>query len=157
MKIFCLSQKNFDNLMKKYSLNDENIEFRENLLIVSIIGDNEGTKHYFKENKKNVLNLVFNDVVEDMFVPLIGTPEIATLKCFTEEQGKILFDFAVQHKNSNAQLCFVHCYAGISRSGAVGSFLNRFWNLDENEFKKNNQNIEPNEKVMEILDKYLTK
>ena len=45
----------------------------------------------------------------------------------TEEQGKIIFDFVMLHKDKDI-LC-VHCDAGISRSAAVAIFFAEMWEI----------------------------
>ena len=67
----------------------------------------------FRENQycKAVLTLLFDDVVR----------EVEGAQCFTEDMARQIIDFinANRHK---VDTLLVHCYAGRSRSAAVGAF-----------------------------------
>jgi predicted protein tyrosine phosphatase len=45
----------------------------------------------------------------------------------------------------------LHCDAGVSRSGAVGTFIQRYLEIEEEGFKKLNPYIHPNHFVLNIL------
>ena len=66
----------------------------------------------FQENQfcKGVLTLYFDDIVT----------ETADAVLFTDEMAEQILDFIAAHKD--AETLLVHCYAGESRSRAVGAF-----------------------------------
>lgn len=77
----------------------------------------------FCENKfcKGVLTLYFDDIEK----------EIEGAVLFSDEQAGQIIDFILEHKNVDTLL--VHCYAGQSRSRAVGIFAAWMLELDTND------------------------
>lgn len=84
-------------------------------------------------------------------------------KLFSEEQAKLIKAFAEQAFKDNKRL-IIHCTAGISRSGAVGSALNDYFNkyLEDNKDDFEwfwtcgcERQILPNPHVSKILRKVL--
>ena len=149
MKVFVTSKTAFDDLMKRKGITNENVESHTKTFFISI-NDSCGTDEipYF-ENKANVRVLFFDDVETDLEIPIIGTKEVQVAKAFTNVQAKELLDFIDSHKDKES--CIVHCAAGISRSGAVGTFVNDYYGGDWFEFKKQNPYIHPNGLVLRML------
>ena len=83
----------------------------------------------------NILQLEFDDVFDS----------------FTEQHAEQIIDFV--EKNKNKRVMYVHCDAGISRSGAVGLWMCRYLGEDEEDFRTRNKNIHPSPNVMNILKK----
>lgn len=84
-------------------------------------------------------------------------------KLFTEDQAKAIKTFANKAYNDKKRL-IIHCTAGISRSGAVGSVLNDYFNkyLDHNKDDWDwfwtcgcERHINPNPHVKSVLSKVL--
>ena len=95
----------------------------------------------------NVLSLQFDDVTEKDKDGIH----------FTVEMAKEIVNFISDIKNDN-KIFYVHCDAGVSRSGAVGYLLNEWFNkfinnnIEDNEFFLNqNSHIMPNPEVVRIL------
>jgi predicted protein tyrosine phosphatase len=149
MKVFVISKANFDSLMKRKDITNDNVEDKTKTFFISI-NDTRGTDEvpYF-ENKQNVKILFFDDVEEDIDVSVIGSNERKTAKAFTPIQAKELLEFIDNHKDKES--CIVHCAAGISRSGAVGTFVNDYFSGDYFEFKRQNPYIHPNGLVLRLL------
>ena len=61
-----------------------------------------------------------------------------------------IIDFA-QAMADKAELMIIHCGAGISRSGAVGTWLNEFYGNDYLTFRRKHSFIMPNYHVLEVL------
>ena len=57
----------------------------------------------------------------------------------------------VKHLPENIDTIFVHCTAGICRSGAVVDFLRVIFDIDDVQFTKDNPNILPNDWVRDLL------
>lgn len=101
---------------------------------------------------KNILKLVFDDATDqETGVNLFNEFHAEQIKAFAErlDQSKPLY---------------INCYAGVSRSGAVGTVLNDYFNLyltdckrtpDWEAFYENNRQIQPNAYVMRILRKII--
>jgi len=73
---------------------------------------------------------------------------------FNKGHAKKIIDILnVAQKDIEDSVLVVHCSAGISRSGAVGTFACDFCNLDYNEFIKANPYIMANQHVLSLLRK----
>jgi len=156
-RVHVLCQSDFDLLMKNHNFTDDNIEEQRNTAFISIIATkscNEeyiikkhgvDTKHWFKEKHSNVLNLEFDDIEEDLIFS-----NGVVYKTITTEQADKIIGFI--DKNNNKDF-LIHCYAGISRSGAVALFLNDFYDwIDKETFQLDYENrIHPNQKVYHEL------
>ena len=93
-------------------------------------------------NSPNLLCLVFDDVIDD------------SGRQFTEADVKAILDFVCDDTLS----VFVHCTAGIARSGAVGEVLDWYYNCwktqnDEDHlyFLLENPQVMPNSTVRRLL------
>ena len=90
----------------------ESIVPNRDMALISIRGYGEANDIKY-EDWKHVLKLNFDDITEE---------EPAPFKLFTEKQAKQLIKF-VHSLPEDVRHITVHCWAGISRSGAVGKFL----------------------------------
>ena len=149
MNITVASKRRFDQLMIDNKITDENVELRDTVIFISVVDTDQFSyigEHYFKFNHENVLNLQFDDCEHD------GEPSPTQnkgTKAFSVEQAKEVFNFVKKHRDK--ETCIVHCAAGISRSGAIGSFINGYTQGDWYEFKRNNLQINPNPRVLRML------
>lgn len=164
MKVHVVNKRTFDQLMVMNNITDENVEKRDNMFLISIIGtdtdnpyaDNpdfaeqwaQQMGHYFKEDHDNVMNLQFDDVEHDGGIDPMGI--VHRTKAFSEKQAERLFKFI--EKNRDKEQCIVHCMAGVSRSGAVGEFINGYAQGDWATFKRMNPQILPNGRVLRMLN-----
>lgn len=148
MRVFVVSQIIFDKFMIDNNINDKNVEFKSNLVLISITDTMGYHSHYFKSNHKNVLNIMFDDIDEAEL-----HTRMSDCKGMSVEQGKQIISFLETINKKKVKTIIVHCAAGISRSGAVGSFINNYFNLHYNQFKKDNPHIHPNSRVSMILNR----
>ena len=147
MKVYVFAKYQFNKLMEDNSINDENVESRDSIFFISIVDTQSKGGNYFKRDHNNVLNLRFDDVEHD----LESSPtQKEDTRAFTEEQATKLFQFIKKHKDK--ETCIVHCEAGISRSGAVGTFVNGYMQGNWEEFKRLNPHISPNARVERMLN-----
>jgi len=93
-----------------------------------------------------VLSLCFKDITPAE-VSAISTDKGAL---FTQIQASQILDF-INRLRDEAHVLFIHCDAGISRSGAVGLWVCRYLGLDEGEFRSSNHKVMPNQHVYETL------
>lgn len=152
MKVYIFGKRQFDDLMRANDINESNVETRTDIFLISIVDTDvwlESKEPFFKEDHENVLNLKFDDVEHD------GEPSPTNFnqgtRAFTEEQATKLFQFIKKHRDKKT--CIVHCMAGISRSGAVGTFINGYCGGNWEEFKRINPQICPNARVERMLNK----
>jgi predicted protein tyrosine phosphatase len=74
------------------------------------------------------------------------------LKVFSKRQARGIVAFIDKYQRDPQKFVFiVHCEAGVSRSGAVGTFACRYLGLDEHRFRAINENIRPNAYVYDTL------
>ena len=150
MKILILSKIAFDEAMVKHNITIDNVETKIDKFFISI-NDTSGTNAipYFNSNKENVKVMFFDDVEKDTKIHLIIPNEDVIVKAFTTEQAKELFNFIESNKDKD--YCIIHCTAGVSRSGAVGTFIDRLFNKDSYEFENTNKYILPNKHILKLL------
>jgi len=102
-------------------------------------------------NCHNVLNFVFGDLNENDFK--VAPELMKEFPKFDEKMAEEIVQFLKKIKEKDIKLLFVHCDAGIARSGAVGVFACRYLGMNEDEFRKENPIIGPNTLVLEILNR----
>jgi predicted protein tyrosine phosphatase len=147
MKVYVFSQEEFNNIMRQNGIDNSNVEERTEVFYISINYE-EDDKPYFTD-KENVKVMFFDDVDQEYNAPVMSINENRVAKAFTRKQAKELFDFINKHKDK--EVCIVHCTAGISRSGAVGQFINDYTASDKQWFKQQNRHIIPNNLVLRLL------
>lgn len=149
MEVIVLSKREFDSLMLENGVNDNNVEKIDPTCFISITDTDKsvsGRYHFFKNNHPNVLNLDFDDVEKD---GESSPTQLYNTKAFSEEMASELIDFI--NKNKHKTQFIVHCMAGISRSGAIGTFINTIQDGDHEAFKRANRRILPNPMVYKTL------
>ena len=100
---------------------------------------------------QNVLTLWFDDISPRAarIASAIDRPVYAMDKVDAEN---VLHYLHYWNKDDQYKMqLFIHCSAGVCRSGAVGRFATEYLGLDEAEFHKNNPNILPNKWVEDLL------
>jgi len=149
-KVHIVSKMEFDYMMSANKIDDNNVEQFSDFMLISIIDTQNRQGPHFKENHENVINFRFDDVEHDNEPS--PTQEYET-KAFSKEQATQLYKFI--KKNQNKKICVVHCMAGISRSGAVGAFVNDYCGGDWDQFKRNNRHIVPNPRISRMLNQVM--
>ena len=150
MKVLVLNKRQFDSIMRENNLYDHTINGTEPFFLISIVDTDQfsaSREPHYKKDHENVLNLAFDDCEHDG-EPSPTQPE--GTKAFNEEQANKLFQFIKKHRDK--EQCIVHCMAGISRSGAVGAFINGYARGNWEEFKGRNPQIVPNPRVQRMLN-----
>lgn len=147
-QIQAISKKLFDE-----NFTDEKFKYYDYACFISIL-DVDNNEHKFDLTIDNFLQVRMWDIEKDIY----NKNDITYKKPSHTELEKIV-KFVNKHKD---KICFiVHCSAGISRSGAVVTFIKeKFINeVDIDKFNKENKYIQPNlyvlKKLREIDHKYL--
>src|SRR4030042_172796 len=70
---------------------------------------------------------------------------------FSKKQARQIIDFVDKIKDDSDSVILLHCDAGISRSGAVGSFICDYLGLNYKKFLKVNPQVLPNQYVLRLL------
>ena len=145
MKVFARSKNEFEDIMLTGRITDENVEQQDSAFISilspgKVINPNRSfyARPYFERDHANVITMDFDDIVS----PEHGSP-------FTPEMAEKTVKFIIANKDKKVFL--VHCAAGISRSGAIATFINDNFGGDTEEFKKWNPQIMPNNLVLRLL------
>ena len=126
IKIF--SYNDFNEYCNSLGVNDINVETDfSDYAFISIIGTDDcmkyyieepDAKHYFSTNHSNVINLEFDDLPRDI------TWNGHLFKAMSDDDSKKLFEFI---ERNIGKKFIIHCWAGQSRSAAVGKFINVFY------------------------------
>lgn len=150
-RVYTYPKRVFDDVMLMHKITLDNIETR-NACFISInetLQDHPDVTPYFSEERSNLKVIFFDDIEEDL--PIMHKGKRVVIKAFTIEQAKELVDFI--EKNKDKKFFHVHCAAGVSRSGAVATFINNYFELDYMQFRINNPHIFPNGLVLSLLNR----
>jgi len=119
-------------------------------------------KEYLTNQTKNTLNeigmrrflsLDFWDLTNDNTYEKVKI-RYPDAKLFDQKHAtKIIKFLDIIQEEKEESILVVHCSAGISRSGAVGTFANDYCGLDYSELIKTNCNIMANQYVLRTLRK----
>jgi predicted protein tyrosine phosphatase len=148
-----LSRKLFWDFLKKEGIDDTNVSSIKNTFFVSINSTSgNDSDPFFKEKHFNVLTLFFDDCDGyQRLVDLTSRGGFYEQIPMGEEEALEVLDFVKKiDKTSNV---FVHCTAGVSRSGAIGAFINDYLGNSWGEFKMNNPMVIPNSHISSLLKK----
>jgi len=127
------------------------------------VDEEEEMRELLKDNLDSCLFLKFDDITEDGLKRCkeSSNPKMrcAEFRLFNDGDAKKILAFAQKTLNDKKNL-YVHCTAGVSRSGAIGLFLNRYTNKileDNQEDFQYNENLNftriiPNPHVSRILN-----
>lgn len=145
MKIIVVSRKWIKEKISK------NPDWSQNKNIISIFSSGSYSPI---DDRFNVLKLKFDDIVD---IPECERMvEKYDLIIFNKNHAKKIYEF-INECNSNKPF-YVHCDAGVSRSGAVGYILNEWFNkylenntIDNQFFLDTNSHIAPNPLVVRIM------
>jgi predicted protein tyrosine phosphatase len=160
-KIIVLSQKEFVETLQKNNITDNNLEYWKNRGVYFISITNPGNFKIFNTDKLNVLNLKFHDVENHTNKTVLFQKSeyektekaLQNMVFFDESMAVKVLDFYENIKNTEPDdfTIIVHCGAGISRSGAIGSFGVDYFGIDRDEFLESNKWINPNRHVVKLL------
>ena len=149
MDVRVVSQREFDQIMNSREITDRTVDRLSKTFFISII-DTSGRSH-FKTNHDNVLVMKFDDLTDTEWDRIAPATQKG-LNLFNEKHAKQIVDFL--EKNKGKDYCMVHCAAGVSRSGAVGTFINDFYSkVDYFTFMSRNKYVKPNAYVLTTLKK----
>ena len=124
---------------------DKEFKYYDYACFISIL-DIDNNEQKFDKSIDNFLQVKMWDIEEDLF-------EIGELQYEkpNDNELKNIVDFINKHKDKSVFI--VHCSAGISRSGAVTTFLyDKFLSeIDKEQFRRENKYIRPNLYILNRL------
>lgn len=136
---------------KKYNFKKDGSAIENNFITIRDHTVNHPVLKFYRQD--NVLSLQFDDVESDDDPELLSKYQYVV---FNEEMAKEIHAFIDRIDRSKPLI--INCFAGVSRSGAVGMVLNEYFNryLENNEwdydtFFIQNRQIMPNATVSRIL------
>ena len=148
--VIVFSKKDFIDFIKYNNIDSEFIDLIKNRFAFISINDSDGDyfhKPIFDKDYDNFITLYFDDITsEDAKSPT----NKGKTKMFSIEDAKKIVSFVKKNCGKNF---IVHCAAGISRSGAVGTFINDFCQYNYENFRNNNRGIIPNQFIYSTLKK----
>lgn len=149
MIVRVLSKDRFDDIMPRMRIpNTEKVQEHTDKAFISIM-NSELPNSYFPQDYSNVLRLIFDDVTEEENERRIKTGR-QELQLFTREQADLIVQF--MERNKHVKEFYVHCLAGVSRSGAVGTFINDIYGEETYfQFLDENPIIKPNYFILALL------
>jgi|LakMenE01Jun11ns_1017448.scaffolds.fasta_scaffold8944012_1 predicted protein tyrosine phosphatase len=148
MRTRVLSKLKFDEILPRMGITNDTVG-NFDAAFISISNPDSAHTAYFDGNRKNVLNLVFDDATDEENQRL-STLGLTELQLFTRKQAQEIIDF--MEVNRDRETVYVHCSAGRSRSGAVGTFINDVWGRQTfQEFINSNPTVSPNYYVLALL------
>lgn len=170
-KILILSR--FEVVQIIHNVKKPNDLFHREFILISCFGNNV---NYSKNcNNEYTPNTLINDIKKDALIRqgMIdhvnvfcdditleqceelhkNHPGIYTVKLFDEQNAKNVLDFVDKYKDSNCVLV-AHCDAGISRSGAIGTFFAEEFGIDKNTLPNY---IRPNQYILKLLKEEKTR
>ena len=162
MKILILNKREFNKFMEYNMINDDNVETTDMMFISINNPDNSGMfmgrgdiYSHFKRQHSNVMIMHFPDYGENTVEKYIEMG-IASCNMFNEYKAKKLYEFI--KKNKDKSMVVLHCGAGISRSGACGTFIfDLYGTITYEEFKRKNPRIQPNSHILKLLREQIKK
>jgi predicted protein tyrosine phosphatase len=103
---------------------------------------------------KGVLSLQFDDLTHAEFERDLEYYQKKGMRLMSEDDAKNIVSFIdrMNSLNHNVKL-YINCEAGISRSGAVGTFVVDYLQLPFDKFSKMNPHISPNISILSMLKK----
>lgn len=131
----------------------EEPDFFKDCAVISI-NDPNTSSPLTEQDCKYSLFLYFHDITNEAegYRTGIGRPIM-----FAREDAKRVIDFLEKIRKDNIDELYIHCYAGFSRSAAVGIFANNYlhWGDDFRrqwvDFYRQNDAMRPNHWVLEKL------
>lgn len=152
MKIQCLPRKWFEQI-RGTVLEEQVLAQNKIVSIQSRSGwDSEPPFSEHGLESANLLCLTFDDVSD------YSALEEDSVVRFTDEMAQQI----LEHVGSGRLPVLIHCTGGVSRSGAIGAVLDRYWNViweenpkDHEYFKRANPQISPNLAVKEQFVEYI--
>ena len=129
VQCYIYPHKWFDGTMEQNGWNDRNIPDDSAFISICSLPEirrgyleavkHETDEHWFKENHGNVLNIDFDDILEEK-----AETEYGTAYGMSDEDAAKVIEFI--DNNREKQNWYIHCRSGKSRSVATGMFLKKY-------------------------------
>jgi predicted protein tyrosine phosphatase/predicted RNase H-like HicB family nuclease len=153
-KVIVVSEENFKSICEWNQLDDETVEYSKSTAFISIVDPHRTNKHHFKQEHPNVLNLVFSDMTDKEYLGYTQgyIEQGISVRKFDISDAEKIVEFIDRNSKNGVKQWIIHCHAGISRSGAVGLFINNYLRYDWKSFKLDNPRVRPNFYIIHMLN-----
>lgn len=137
---------------------EEEPDFFKDQAVISINEPNTSSP-LTEQDCRYSLFLYFHDITNEAEGYRAG---ISRPIMFDSEDAKRVIDFLDKIRKDNVDELYIHCYAGFSRSAAIGVFANNYLYWREGElcrwldFYRQNDAMRPNHQVLEKLEEEYT-
>mgnify|MGYP001156674478 FL=1 len=150
-RIYILPKVQFHAMLEGNGIDDSNVDEYVSHAFISINDFSGADSHtpLFRDSHHNVITLFFDDVKDETETSSTNKGKV---KAFDENMAERIVKFL--DNNRTVKNIIIHCAAGISRSGAVGTFALDYLGGDKELFKRDNPMISPNGEVLRILHNY---
>lgn len=149
MLVKVLSKQMFDSTLNRMGINDLNVEKHLDKAFISIINDDGKDTSFFEKEHPNVIKFIFDDATDEENKLRIKKG-LVELKLFSNEDALRLINFL--ENNKRVSILLVHCAAGQSRSGAIGTFANDLYGEERyHEFMRSNPMVRPNYFILSLI------
>lgn len=145
MLVKILSKNLFKLELHDLDIYDSNVETHSDKAFISILNSGLGEKSHFYKEHRNVLILKFDDITDREK----GMSKLDGTLLFEKKHAESIINFV--ESNKDVEQIYVHCSAGISRSGAVGVFINDLYGIPYLDFIAKNRTIKPNYYILALL------
>ena len=140
--VTCLSYEGMLERAKHYRI-------PANVFVVSIVDPEEAP--IFAADTDRIITLRFHDLDPEWPVDPERDPRPSYV-FMSEEDAKRIVDHVLRfHQHPESWELMVNCMAGVSRSGAVGTFVQRLASIPEADFITTNPALHPNKYVLKLL------
>ena len=120
-----------------------------NVFVVSIVDPEEAP--IFEQDTDRIITLRFHDLDPEWPVDPERDPRPSYV-FMNEDHARRSVDHVLRfHQHPESWACLVNCMAGVSRSGAIGTFARRLAAISYGNFKKRNPGLHPNRHVLRLL------
>ena len=145
--VTCLSYEGMLERAKHYRI-------PANVFVVSIVDPEEAP--IFAADTDRIVTLRFHDLDHDWPVDPERDPRPSYVFMSEEDATRIVDHVIRFHEHPERWECLVHCMAGVSRSGAVGTFIQRVAGIPAEHFLTQNTGLHPNRYVLKLLMRELS-
>jgi len=146
--VTCLSYEGMLERAKHYRI-------PANVFVVSIVDPEEAP--IFAADTDRIITLRFHDLDPEWPVDQERDPRPSYV-LMNEDHAKRIVDRVLKfHEHPAPWELLVNCMAGISRSGAVGTFVQRVAGIPAEQFLTQNTGLRPNPYVLKLLMRELTR
>ena len=146
--ITCLSYEGMLERAKHYRI-------PANVFVVSIVDPEEAP--IFAADTDRIITLRFHDLDPEWPVDPERDPRPSYVFMNEEDAKRIVNHVVKFHEHPEPWELLVNCMAGISRSGAVGTFVQRVVGIPAEQFLTQNTGLRPNPYVLKLLMRELTR